>query len=445
MQFEGKMVLCLTDPPEELSFCWEADTYSETDDGDAQEQPRGGADGAVGVNALYNPRRIQFSGQFIASGDEFPGVTGYERLRAIRDEFDRFFHAGILKLYLDSDRYQFAQCISRTFAPLDDAPLDSVLTFDATFTAADPKRYDDALKEQAATPTADAGVWTARTAYAADDRALMPSDSGRKYKAVLAGTSSGTEPYTPWTAPAWAAETTYAIGDVVRPPVATGRLYVCSRAGTTGETAPAFPASGTVDDPDSSGVQWTESDTFTDDSVPAWGASRAYALGDIVRPTSPNGWWYECTVAGTSGASEPTWSTTEGGTLTDGTATWTARKAVVWQYDALSAQATETLAVQYGGNAEGAPVILLTVPAAVLNITVSNLDTGQEFTLQGEAAMGTLTVDCDEGLVTLGDDDAMFLFDGEFLSLVNGENRIQVAWNEPGPSGITVKHRERWW
>jgi len=59
----------------------------------------------------------------------------------------------------------------------------------------------------------------------------------------------------------------------------------------------------------------------------AWQASTAYSLGDIVVPTAglENGFRYECTTAGTSDASEPTWKTTEGETNTDGTAVWTCR------------------------------------------------------------------------------------------------------------------------
>jgi hypothetical protein len=59
----------------------------------------------------------------------------------------------------------------------------------------------------------------------------------------------------------------------------------------------------------------------------AWVASTAYALGDVRVPTAglENGFRYECTTAGTSGASAPTWSTVEGGTTTDNTVTWTTR------------------------------------------------------------------------------------------------------------------------
>jgi hypothetical protein len=62
-------------------------------------------------------------------------------------------------------------------------------------------------------------------------------------------------------------------------------------------------------------------------TVAAWQASHAYVLGDVVIPTAglENGWRYECTTAGTSGASEPTWPTAEDATKTDNTAVWTCR------------------------------------------------------------------------------------------------------------------------
>lgn len=53
-----------------------------------------------------------------------------------------------------------------------------------------------------------------------------------------------------------------------------------------------------------------------------WQASTAYGIGDYVLPTTPNGRLYKCTTAGTTGAAEPTWPTTDGGTVNDGTAVW---------------------------------------------------------------------------------------------------------------------------
>ena len=50
--------------------------------------------------------------------------------------------------------------------------------------------------------------------------------------------------------------------------------------------------------------------------------STAYGVGQQVVPTTLNGFVYECTVAGTSNSSAPTWPTTIGGTVTDGTVTW---------------------------------------------------------------------------------------------------------------------------
>lgn len=54
-----------------------------------------------------------------------------------------------------------------------------------------------------------------------------------------------------------------------------------------------------------------------------WAASTAYSEGDFVEPTTANGFIYRCTTAGTSGSTEPTWPTTEGDTVSDGTVVWT--------------------------------------------------------------------------------------------------------------------------
>ena len=61
----------------------------------------------------------------------------------------------------------------------------------------------------------------------------------------------------------------------------------------------------------------------------SWVKNTAYALGDVVQPTTYTSsttptYTYKCTTAGTSGGTEPVWGTPAvGGTKTDGTVTWT--------------------------------------------------------------------------------------------------------------------------
>ena len=51
--------------------------------------------------------------------------------------------------------------------------------------------------------------------------------------------------------------------------------------------------------------------------------STAVTVGQTTIPATPNGRMYRCTAGGTTGSGEPTWSTTAGGTPTDGGATCT--------------------------------------------------------------------------------------------------------------------------
>lgn len=53
----------------------------------------------------------------------------------------------------------------------------------------------------------------------------------------------------------------------------------------------------------------------------AWQATTEITLGAYRNPTVANAHFYKCTVAGTTGAAEPTWPT-NGSTVVDGTATW---------------------------------------------------------------------------------------------------------------------------
>ena len=56
-----------------------------------------------------------------------------------------------------------------------------------------------------------------------------------------------------------------------------------------------------------------------------WAVATAYSVGDIVVPTTLATYYYECTTAGTGSATEPTWPTTEGSYVTDGTTVWITR------------------------------------------------------------------------------------------------------------------------
>lgn len=58
-------------------------------------------------------------------------------------------------------------------------------------------------------------------------------------------------------------------------------------------------------------------------AAPAWAATTAYALG--LKVTLSGGQKLEATTAGTSGATQPTAPASVGGTVTDGTVTWTRR------------------------------------------------------------------------------------------------------------------------
>ena len=139
----------------------------------------------------------------------------------------------------------------------------------------------------------------------------------------------------------WASSTEYKSGtfaDVVIPAVPNGWLYVCTSGGISGASEPTFGtvANGTTSD---NSVVWTAKpyglllntgdtisvSTWRMTSDDEWVTVTAYTTTDTVVPTTPNGYAYDCTTAGTAAVSEPTWPTTEDSTVTDGAAVWTAR------------------------------------------------------------------------------------------------------------------------
>ena len=69
-------------------------------------------------------------------------------------------------------------------------------------------------------------------------------------------------------------------------------------------------------------------------SPPIWGAEEVHYAGDLIRPADDTEFFYQCTTAGTTGSSEPTWPEGVGATVVDGTVTWTRGTAldVLWRY-----------------------------------------------------------------------------------------------------------------
>ena len=93
----------------------------------------------------------------------------------------------------------------------------------------------------------------------------------------------------------------------------------------------------------------------------AWAASTAFAVGDVRRATTSqnSGLVFECTTAGTSSSSEPTWPTDIGSTLTDNTVVWTAISSIYADLSALAPDAIiELFELHYDNTLHGSTDIL---------------------------------------------------------------------------------------
>lgn len=102
-----------------------------------------------------------------------------------------------------------------------------------------------------------------------------------------------------------------------------------------------------------------------------WAASTAYSVGDRREPTTPNGFIYEVTVAGTSGSSEPTWPTSGiGSTVTDGTVTW---KLVAQKHATTEIKLALTAAGLAGATAGAALNLGTTIDSGVANAVEINV------------------------------------------------------------------------
>lgn len=157
-------------------------------------------------------------------------------------------------------------------------------------------------------------------------------------------------------APTFAVSTPYVVGNYVSPTVPTGFTYLVVTAGTAGASEPtwttvlggrvtsggavfmAISSQRLLDTTGYTARMKVKDETTGSTQISAttsngqivvgyepnkWVVNTAYALGQQVVPTILNGYVYEVVAAGTSHAStQPTWPTTIGATVTDGTVTW---------------------------------------------------------------------------------------------------------------------------
>jgi prepilin-type N-terminal cleavage/methylation domain-containing protein len=121
--------------------------------------------------------------------------------------------------------------------------------------------------------------------------------------------------------PRWQSLKNYNAGDKVLPISMNGRYYTCVFAGTSGASEPNWSDAGNVTD---GTAKWDVKPwMWISTSAGMWKSATNYSIGDIVIPTNPNGHFYRCKTAGTSGATEPNWPKTGGSTISDGGVVWT--------------------------------------------------------------------------------------------------------------------------
>ena len=138
----------------------------------------------------------------------------------------------------------------------------------------------------------------------------------------------------------WAATTAYSLNDRVYPATFTGKVMVCITAGTSGGSEPSFGATLGAETTDNT-VTWMTCEIgvlkrplyigLIYANKGNWLATTAYVADDYILPDAgnENGRIYKCTSGGTTGASAPTFPTTAGGTVVDGTVTWEEQTAAI--------------------------------------------------------------------------------------------------------------------
>jgi len=126
--------------------------------------------------------------------------------------------------------------------------------------------------------------------------------------------------------------------------------------------------------------------------IAAWVASTAYAVDDTVRPTTANGFYYRCSVAGTTAGAEPTFPTTLGATVVDGGVTWVEIGAEPTLLASLSLAASASFDAASAGTSA--------IPASIQDAAANAAGTASWFRLRDSG--NTVRIDGDVGITSSG-------------------------------------------
>lgn len=134
----------------------------------------------------------------------------------------------------------------------------------------------------------------------------------------------------------------------------------------------------------------THTVTLANSWATSWAGTTGYTVGQIVKPATPNGYLYQCVVAGTSGSAASVLNsgpTIQGNTVTDGGVTWTCLGESITQFSsAAPTWAAATISAGFGIIYDSTPGTASTDPLiCLLNFGGTITSTAGSFTVTPNA------------------------------------------------------------